>query len=83
MIELIILILSTYAISALLTRYDGAGHIFLRLRNKYPDSALQCAVCTSCYVIIPLFIIYTFGYSFWLIPAAVIGAMVIIDEALK
>jgi len=80
MFDFIILTLATYGISMLLTATDGLGHVFMRLRNKYPNSALQCVYCTSVWVVVPLFIVYQLGSSSWLVPFGVIGAIFIIKD---
>lgn len=81
LVELLILALATYGISMLLTSSDGLYGVFLRLRNKYPNSALQCLKCTSVYVALGLFIVFLLGWAFWLIPFAIVGAVILLEEA--
>jgi len=81
MTDLIVYILAVYGTSSLLTSYDGLYGIFLRLRNKYPNSALECLVCTSVYVSVILFIPIILGIGYVVLtPLAAIGAVMLIKE---
>ena len=80
MFELIVLCLATYGLSSLLTSYDGPGDAFLKLRNKYPRSALKCNVCTSVYVGTVLFFMAWFGLAIFLVPLAIVGFVIILED---
>lgn len=81
MTGLIVYILAVYGVSSLLTSYDGLYGVFLRLRNKYPNSALKCLVCTSVYVSVALFIPIILGVGYIVLtPLAAIGAIILIKE---
>lgn len=78
-ISIIISSLATYGVSSLLTNYEGFHGIFSKLRDKYPDSFLQCLVCTS--VIVSIFICFMSGVGIlgWL---AVIGIIILVEQKL-
>lgn len=80
--EIIIASLATYGISSLLTEYSGIKDIFIKARLRFPNSALNCIVCTSVYVSIALFIIVLLGLGYYLTPFAVVGVVIILDRFL-
>lgn len=84
MTGLIVYILAVYGVSSLLTSYDGLYAVFLRLRNKYPNSALKCMVCTSVWASLVLFIPILLGIGFIILtPLAAIGAIILIKELME
>lgn len=84
MTGLVIYLLAVYGVSNLVASYDGLWHVFLRLRNRYPGSALTCAVCLSVYVSVILFILVLLGIGYMvLMPLAAIGAVILLKEVRK
>lgn len=78
--DIIITIFAVYGISVLLTASDGPWGIFIRLRNKFPNSPLQCLKCTATWVSFWLFVVMLLGWSFWLIPFAIVGVVITIED---
>lgn len=76
---LLVIALAVYAISKLLSAYDGPFDVFKILREKFPMSPLVCAVCTAVWVAIP-FSIFS-GISF-LDYFAVIGIVILLEVKL-
>jgi hypothetical protein len=74
------LVLAAFAISSLLTEYQGPRNYFALLRDKYPQSPLQCLVCTSVYITVLLYVVNSFGVSFHLLPLATIGVIILIER---
>lgn len=74
MIELIIAAIATYGVSALIAEYGGPFDIFLRLRQKL--RVLECTVCLSVWLAIPISIFSGLDIIGYL---AVIGAVIIIE----
>ena len=80
MIELIITALAVYGTSKLLVEYDGYRDVFYKLRSHY--EALQCVACTSVYVAVAFSAVYFLGLSMWLLPLAIVGAIILIEDKL-
>lgn len=80
MIELLILILAVYGLSALVTQYDGPGDIFLKMRIRYEKSPFHCTVCMAAWLVVPLVLIQVFTGSAFVIPLSVIGAIIILEN---
>lgn len=55
MFDLILAVLATFGTSALITNYGGPIGIFIKLRSK--TNVLQCTVCLSVWVAIPISIV--------------------------
>lgn len=81
MIGLVIFILAVYGVCVLLVEYDGPRNMFLRLRDKYPKSALKCVVCTSVWVSLLLFVPVLLEFGYYLTPLAAIGAVILLEKA--
>ena len=77
MIELLILALATYGVSKLLVEYDGFGDIFYKLRAKSWLSMLNCVVCTSVYIAVPIAIFSGVGVLGYL---AILGIVILIER---
>lgn len=59
MIELLTISLSIYALSTLLTAYEGLGGVFTYLRTLKPlESLLTCPVCTGFWIALPFLLIF-------------------------
>lgn len=82
MIELLVLFLSVYGASKLLTEYDGFGDVFYKLRNKPWLKMLSCIICTSVWVAVLFSIIWALGFVYLLTPVAVVGAVILLEEKL-
>lgn len=80
MLELIVLLLASYGITSLLVYSDGPWDIFLNHRVRYPKSPLTCFKCTAFWVSMLTFIVYVLGLSFFMLPLAILGAVLIIDS---
>lgn len=52
----ILAVVATYGITTIITKYDGPGHIFLRLRERH--SEFECYVCVSVWIGTLLCILY-------------------------
>lgn len=78
--ELVIAALATYGISALVTQYDGFGHVFLKFRNSYPKSALTCTVCLSVWVAVIFAAIFWLGWAYILSPLAFVGVVIVLER---
>ena len=76
----IITALAVYGLAALISSYDGAWSIFARLRNKYPNSPLQCAVCTSVWLVLPIMALSYFGGVIFVVPFAIIGVVILLEK---
>lgn len=79
MFDFLTLTLATYGISNLLCNYDGPYHLFLKARNKYSNSPLQCVVCTSVYIAFILWLATIASVD--LTPLAVIGLVVLVERS--
>lgn len=82
MFNLVLLILSVYGASKLLTDYDGPFDVFHRLRNMKHIYALNCTVCTSVYVAFIFSLLLFFGQYWFITFLAVVGAIVFIEDKL-
>ena len=80
MIELIILALATYGVSKLISEYDGFGDVLYKLRSKSWIKALTCVVCTSVWVGLFFSIMYWLGFLWLLLPLALVGVVILIEE---
>lgn len=78
MFNLLLLILSVYGASKLLTDYDGPSDIFYRLRNHL--NALSCTVCTSVWVAMLFSLLLFFGQYWFITVLAVVGAVIFIED---
>lgn len=79
MIELIIAALATYGISKLLVEYDGFGDVFYKLRQIELLSMLNCTVCTSVYIAIPIAFFAGVGVLGYF---AILGLVILLEKAL-
>ena len=82
MIELIITALAVYGTSKLLVEYDGYMNVFYKLRSVQSLTMLHCVVCTSVYVALAFSIIYWLGWAMWLLPLAIVGIIILIEDKL-
>lgn len=80
MIELIILALATYGTAKLVAEYDGFWDVLFKLRNKSYLKALTCPVCASVWFGVLFSIIYWLGFIWMLLPLAVVGVVILIEE---
>jgi hypothetical protein len=76
----IIYALASYGIAFIMTSLDGPGNVFLKLRNKYPNSALKCLICTLTWVTLLLLPLLLLGLWYVFIPFAAVGAAIIIED---
>lgn len=72
--------LAVYGLSELLTTYDGAFSVLKRLRDKYPESALSCLICVSCWIVVPMMLLAIYGGIIFITPFAIIGVIMIVDR---
>lgn len=82
MIELIITALAVYGTSKLLVEYDGYKDVFYKLRQSERLTMLHCVICTSVYVALAFSIIYWLGWAIWLLPLAIVGVIILIEDKL-
>lgn len=82
MIELIITALAVYGTSKLLVEYDGLMDVFYRIRSIKWLKMLTCVVCTSVYIALAFSIIYWLGWAMWLLPLAILGVIILIENKL-
>lgn len=82
MYNLLLLILSVYGVSKLLTDYDGPWGVFYNLRNLKFMGALHCTVCLSVWVAILFSLLLFFGWYWFITVFAVVGAVILIEEKL-
>lgn len=82
MIELIITALAVYGTSKLLVEYNGYKDVFYKLRQSERLTMLQCVVCCSVYVALAFSIIYWLGWAMWLLPLAIAGIVIMIEDKL-
>ena len=78
--ELIITTLATYGLSSLLTSYDGPFDVFLKLRELFPRSPLECTVCTSVWVSIAFFLVLLLGLGYYLLPLAIVWLVILLER---
>ena len=71
--------LAVYGLSSLLTSYDGLWGMFKTLRDKYPNSALQCTVCTSVWVAVPTMLLAYFCLPV-VLPFAIVGVVIVLER---
>ena len=71
--------LAVYGLSSLLTSYDGLWGMFKTLRDKYPNSALQCTVCTSVWVTVPMMLLAYFCLPL-VVPFAIVGVVIVLER---
>jgi len=72
--------LAVYGLSSLLTSYDGPRSVFDRLRRKFPSSALQCLICTSVWVSVPMMALAYFAGIVFVVPFAIIGVVLLLER---
>lgn len=80
MLSLLILLLASYGATTLLVYSDGPWDIFLNHRVRYPKSPLTCFKCTAFWMSVLTFAIYALGLTFFMLPLAILGAVIIIDN---
>jgi hypothetical protein len=80
MFDFLIITIAAFAVSSLLTEYEGPKDAFVSLRDKFPNSPLKCLVCTSVYVSVVFYILNHYGISAHLLPLATIGVIIIIER---
>jgi len=80
MIELIITTLAVYGTSKLLVEYDGYRDVFYKLRSHY--EALQCVICTACWIAVAFAVVFWLGCAMWLLPLAILGVIIILEDKL-
>lgn len=80
MLELVTTALAVFAVSSLLTEYEGPKNAFVTLKDKFPSSPLKCLVCTSVYVSVLFYILNYYGVSAHLLPLATIGVVILIER---
>ena len=80
MIELLILALATYGTAKLVAEYDGFGNILYKIRNKSYLKALTCSVCASVWFGVLFSIIFWLGGVWLLLPLALAGVVILIEE---
>lgn len=72
--------LAVYGLAALVSTYDGPGNIFVRFRNKYPNSPLHCTVCLSCWLVTPIILLGVFVGLWSIALFAIIGVVILLDN---
>lgn len=82
MIELIITALAVYGTSKLLVEYDGYRDVFYKLRLSERLTMLHCVICTACYVSLAFSVIFWIGWAMWLLPLAISGVIILIEDKL-
>ena len=80
MIELLILALATYGTSKLVAEYDGPFDMLYSMRNRRWLGMLTCTVCASVWVGLFFSIIFWLGFVWVLLPLAIVGAIIFIEE---
>ena len=80
MIELLILALATYGTAKLIAEYDGPFDMLYSMRNKRWLGMLTCTVCTSVWVGLFFSIMYWLGFVWLLLPLALVGVVILIEE---
>lgn len=83
MIELIITALAVYGTSKLLVEYDGYMNVFYKLRQSERLTMLQCVVCTVCWIAVILSVVFWLGWAIFLLPLAIVGIVIILEEVLS
>lgn len=78
----IIAVLAVYGLSYLLVKTDGVWGVFYHLRNSGKFKALECMVCTSVWVTIPIFVAVGTGHVWVAGILGAVGIVAIIEEAL-
>ena len=76
--------LAVYYLALAITRYDGLGYIFLRLREKWATGsvkdALQCFICTAPWIALPFAAILAINWQGFVVGTfAIAGLAVIIN----
>jgi len=72
--------LSVYGLASLITGYDGPKGMFLKLRNKYPYSAINCTVCLSCWIALPMILTGAYLGLAFLAPFAIVGVVILLER---
>ena len=80
MIELLILALATYGTSKLVAEYDGPFDLLYSMRNKRWLGMLTCTVCCATLVGLFFSIIYWLGGVWLLLPLALVGVVILVEE---
>lgn len=81
--ELLILGLSTYSVTRLISEFDGPFYIFYRLRNsriKFIQALTSCFYCLGVYVAIILYLTQQTGLEYVTQILAALGLAFIIKE---
>ena len=78
MFNLLLLILSVYGASKLLTDYDGPFDVFYKLRKHL--HALTCTVCVSVWIAFIFSLLLFFGQYWFITVVAVVGAVIFIED---
>lgn len=78
--EIVIAALATYGLSSLVAYQDGLYGIFLKLRNRYPNSAFVCPVCFSLWLAIPFTLLVYLGFVWLLVPLAIVAVVIILEK---
>ena len=74
------IVFAAFAVSSLLTEYEGPKNVFALLRERYPRSALKCLVCTSVYISIVFFIISQYVSADYFQPLSMVGIFILIER---
>ena len=80
MIELLILALATYGTSKLVAEYDGFADVLYKIRSKSYLKALTCSVCASVWFGVLFSIIFWLGFVWLMLPLALVGVVILIEE---
>lgn len=83
MIDFIITALAVYGFSKLLVEYDGFMDVFYKLRQREWLKMLTCVICTACWVALVFAVVFWLGWAMWLLPLAIIGIVIILEEVLS
>jgi hypothetical protein len=75
MIETVTAIIASFGVSALVSSYDGIFGVFAKLRSHI--KALNCTVCTSVYVAVPIAYFSDIGVIGYL---CVIGGVILLER---
>ena len=81
-VDLIIGSLAVYGLSKLLVEQDGFMDVFYKLRGVEWLKMLTCVTCTAVWVSIPVFVVVLLGATILLLPFAILGIVIILEEIL-
>lgn len=76
--EFILAALATFGLAALVSNYDGAFGILLRLRRKF--RVLDCTVCLSTWLALPMLYLTSIGEMTVVLAFAIIGLVIIAER---